>query len=605
MQGIRWFCYQTWPAPGALGRIITVRDNDGGSVDPAKSIYLSTTGGARFQAELSTVTLSTISITQPYGFITLTPRLVDASGNTNYGLMNVYAFPEATPAAYVRTFNSDFSYISTLSTVNLLVSQNTMIEGNLTVGGGITYVNPGSNTLNINRINANTISVASLLNSNFYGVNAALSTINTSSFVVRDAGAILMPNASSWSNTASFAGATDPNSLTLGNPVAGAGTQIGLGSRFFGVRAFTQSATGSNYSTVVVLRDRNVAINPASMTNIGIDGNNYSNYRLFVNGAVRLSNEGLGLDNDILLRKQTNSYSSIVEVTEFAGSLGTFHMDSSSNITEGFFGSGSIDNKYKWLSVDKAGSIQFWTGSSTTLDTTSRVTIDNTGRMGVGTNQPTSLVHISTNTALNKPALYVEGTPHVLGLDSLVQFMKGGNSVSDNMNNTGVYNNNAILRLDTSGSVSSWNYLSAVSSGTQRFRLQQDGQMYLGGRFGIETNSPQTSLDVSGGGAIIRGPSGTPIEINTDTNPNVANIEIGKGRAADGNSYIDFISQTGADFNARLYRNSGANASFDIINNGTGNLQLGTSNTTHMVINSNGSVGLGTTSPTANYRYDS
>ena len=510
--------------PGALGRIITVRDNDGGSVDPAKSIYLSTTGGARFQAELSTVTLSTIRITQPYGFITLTPRLTDPSGNTNYGLMNIYAFPEASPAAYINTFNANFSYLSTLSTANLAVSQDTIIQGNLTVGGGITYVTPGSNTLNINRINANTISVASLLNSNFYGVNAALSTINTSSFIVRDAGTILMPNASSWSNAASFAGATDPNSLTLGNPAASAGAQIGVSSKFFGVRAFTQSAVGSNYSTVVVLRDRNVAINPASMTNIGIDGNNYSNYRLFVNGAVRLSNEGLGLDNDILLRKQTNAYSSIVEVTDFAGSLGTFRIDSSSNITEGFFGSGNFTNQYKWLSVDKAGSIQFWTGSSPSDNTTSRVTIDNTGRMGIGTTAPGNTLDISGE-------LRVSGTsrlgpsvgPTIIGNDANAYMVlgrsrtsPGGSYIDFDISSTSGVGSRIIRYTGTDGDFDIINggngNLRFATSNTNRMIIDSNGRIGFG-----RTPSAPYNVDMSGR-LIIR--NGTGRVISSDASGN-------------------------------------------------------------------------------------
>jgi len=466
--------------PGALGRIITVRDNDGGSVDPAKSIYLSTTGGARFQAELSTVTLSTIRITQPYGFITLTPRLVDGSGNTNYGLMNVYAFPEASPAAYINTFNANFSYLSTLSTANLAVSQDTIIQGNLTIGGGITYVTPGSNTLNINRINANTISVASLLNSNFYGVNAAVSTINTSSFVVRDAGSILLPNAGSWSNAASFAGAVDANSFTLGNPTASAGAQIGVASNFFGMRSFSQSASLRNYSTTVVMRDRNVGINPVNI-NIGEDYNNFSNYRLYVNGAVRLSNEGLGLENDILLRKQTNSYSSIVEVTDFGPNLGTFRIDSSSNITEGFFGSGSIDNKYKWLSVDKAGSIQFWTGSSTTLDTTSRVTIDNAGRMGVGTTNPGQLLDVNGVARINAIS-----TP-IITVSSIV-----GSTIAGTLGSATIPSYTFVGDTNTGLFSPGADSLAVTTGGTQRMVVNGSGNV------GIGTTNPATFLTVRG-----------------------------------------------------------------------------------------------------------
>ena len=445
--------------PGALGRIITVRDNDGGSVNPAKSIYLSTTGGALFQSELSSITLSTIRITQPYGFITLTPRLNDGFGNTNYGLMNVYAFPEASPAAYVNTFNTNFGYISTLSTINLAVNQNTFIAGNLTVGGSINYVSSGGTTLDIGRVNTNLLSAATILNSNFYGVNVAASTINTSTFVVRDTGSVLLPNAGSWATV--FAGAVDPNSLTLGNPAAGAGAQIGVASNFFGLRAFTTAGT-TIYSTAVVLCDKNVGINTTNI-NVGSNGNaQYKDYRLFVNGSTRLSNEGCNAN--ILLLKQTGAASSNLEVNLFGGTS-NFRIDSSNNISEGFYDGSTPAN---WLTVDKNGSIKFWTSPSGT--TNERITIDNAGRVGIGITVPSQTLDVSGscritgNVGIGRP-------PGTAALDVSGVIVGRGSAIEPTFTFVG--------DLDTGITQPAVNTVGIMTGGTERMRIDASGRLSL------------------------------------------------------------------------------------------------------------------------------
>lgn len=57
-------------------------------------------------------------------------------------------------------------------------------------------------------------------------------------------------------------------------------------------------------------------------------------------------------------------------------------------------------------------------------------------------------------------------------------------------------------------------------------------------------------------------------------NTGAASIEIGNGRIGSGAALIDFHGQTGTDFDARIIRNSGANGTLDITNNGTGAIQV-------------------------------
>ncbi len=636
-------------APGVIGRIITVRDNDGGSVDPTKSIYISTTGGARFQSELSTVTLSTIRITQPYGFVTLTPRLTDGSGNTNYGLMNVYAFPDASPAAYVNTLNANFSYLSTLSTVNLAVGQNAFIQGNLNVTGSINYTNPGSSAFNSGTVNANTISAATILNRTFNGVNIGASTINTSTFVVRDSGSILLPNSSTWSNASAFAGTVDPNSLNIGVPSAGGGAQIGLSSNFFGIRAFTKDSSAITYSTTMVMRDGNVAINPASVADIGVDGNSNFNYRFFVNGSTRMSNQGL--NNNIVLLKQTGATGCNFEANTYGGTLGTFRMDTSSNITEGFFGSGTFLNQYKWMSATKAGSIEFFTGTSLTADTSSRMTIDNTGRVGVGTPTPLTQLDVSgvltirgstTASAFNSDSnTYISFAANGASTDWVnLRQVGGSNAIAlaydfyDDPADVRFLLRNAqgtpweVLRVDNNTSTGSNGTMqvtqqnSAATTTVPALRLQNTSNGHQlnfytnanAGDWNALVQANDKSIIFHNGtqntGNLVIAPwsaAGVASGIRMTTEGNVG---IGRtpatGYALDvsgrirlinsgtGSAFIDF-SASGGTFS--IIRQTGTNGNVDILNNGTGFLSLGTNGSPgRLTINSNGSVGIGTSS---------
>jgi microcystin-dependent protein len=495
-------------------------------VNPGKSIYLSTTGGALFQSELSSITLSSFRINQPYGFITLTPRLNDGLGNTNYGLMNVYAFPEASPAAYVNTFNTNFGYISTLSTINLAVNQNTLIAGNLTVGGSITYASPGATILDIGRVNTNLLSAATVLNTNFYGVNVGASTINTCTFVVRDSGSVLLPNAGSWSNAASFAGAVDPNSLTLGNPAGSAGVQIGVSSNFFGLRSFSVDGGANKFSTTVVLRDGTVGVNVAGINDVG--SLTTSNFPFYVRGAAQLSN--LGVNNNIGMLKNGGINTPFVEVSRFGGSVSNYRIDSSSNIAEGFFGP-AFTNQYNWLTVDKNGSIKFWTGSAG--PTTERITIDNAGRVGIGGVNPTYNLDVSGTTRISGN-VGIGRAPGSAALDvSGVIVAVGGSST--------VPTYTFLNDLNTGISQPAADTIGFVTNSAERMRIDSAGRVGIG-----LTPNPSYALDVSGNARIINS---------------------GSGSAA-----LDF-SAGGGSFS--VIRQTGPNGNVDILNYGTGLVSFG------------------------------
>jgi hypothetical protein len=121
---------------------------------------------------------------------------------------------------------------------------------------------------------------------------------------------------------------------------------------------------------------------------------------------------------------------------------------------------------------------------------------------------------------------------------------------------------------------------------------------------GIGTTSPAYKLDVQGSiGA------GNNITTGTGVSTGAASIELGGARTGDGISFIDFHSVASTDYESRLLRNGGANGTFAITNNGTGNFELVQANagsiafqtqaSERMRIDSSGNVGIGTSSPSS------
>ena len=392
------------PNIDSIGRVITIRDADGGSL--TKPIYISTTGGAQFQQEISTVTISSLVITQPYGFYTITPRTVGPSG-TRYGIMNAFAFRESSDYAYVNMFNTNMGYVSTLSTINLEVNQDINVLGNINVTGSINYTNPGSVTFNADVVNTRDIGVSTIKSATIYTSTAYASsiylanTLEASTMRLTSRPVFDLSGSSTWSNYMS--GGTDPNSMTLGNPSAGAGAQIGTGTEFFGIRSFSKAGI-NNFSTSILARYGNVGIN-YPYTDITYNGGQ-PNYTLSVNGALRLSNSDTRpQQSNIIFKANGQAGSSNRYINTFGATDTNYTLYSANNETHGFYDSGS---QYQWITADKGASypetIKFWTGNNE-----ERMRIDSAGNVGVGTGSlaPAYRLDVSgairTNTAVVLP----------------------------------------------------------------------------------------------------------------------------------------------------------------------------------------------------------
>ena len=95
------------------GTVITVRDI-AGQASPNKSIIVSTTKDLHF---LDGTQVSSYSITQPYGYLTVNPKT-----STIWALMNTFAFPDQSAAALVNSITATNVTASTLYSYQALIS---------------------------------------------------------------------------------------------------------------------------------------------------------------------------------------------------------------------------------------------------------------------------------------------------------------------------------------------------------------------------------------------------------------------------------------------------------------------------------------------------
>ncbi|RUU79038.1 hypothetical protein EOC06_17710, partial [Mesorhizobium sp. M7A.F.Ca.MR.362.00.0.0] len=96
----------------------------------------------------------------------------------------------------------------------------------------------------------------------------------------------------------------------------------------------------------------------------------------------------------------------------------------------------------------------------------------------------------------------------------------------------------------------------------------------------IKTYIQSSALSITGTlsatGNIQSGPAGTNGSVILQ---NGTSIEIGAGRTADGLAFLDFSAVSGADYNARIIRNAGANGDLSFSNLGTGTFGISSGGT--------------------------
>jgi hypothetical protein len=211
---------------------------------------------------------------------------------------------------------------------------------------------------------------------------------------------------------------------------------------------------------------------------------------------------------------------------------------------------------------DVSGFITFSTRpTGAAAASTERMRIDASGNVGIGTSSPGSVLDVVGTNATDIFHVRNGTTYFAVGVTS-------GGASAVNAFQTGV--------------------------GAQQLQFQTSGgASYFGGNVGIGTAAPINKLDVNGN-------LGLPAATTENRS-----IEIGGGRAGNGNSFIDLVGDaTYTDFGLRILRaDTGANANSQIIHRGTGGLFLTaqeatfisfqTTNVTRFVVGSAGQWGIG------------
>ncbi len=213
---------------------------------------------------------------------------------------------------------------------------------------------------------------------------------------------------------------------------------------------------------------------------------------------------------------------------------------------------------------------------------TNLMMIQGGGNVGIGTSAPANKLDVYGTTQMSFDASNLTTfTPMSNG--NLYIKPSGGGVY---LNNTAV--TNYLFAYD--GTNNRYSYLSGVGvavldAGTFKAYFPYIGSSYVnnGGNFGIGTNNPSTKMHVT---------------LNTTTGASVQTIEtIGTG----GRPFIKFRAEN-ADYGVIGYTSTASGDFMNIFNTRNAALQFGTNNTSRMIIDANGGVGISTSTIPTDYK---
>lgn len=225
----------------------------------------------------------------------------------------------------------------------------------------------------------------------------------------------------------------------------------------------------------------------------------------------------------------------------------------------------------------------------------------------VGTTDASIAIHIVNNNSKWKTGITfdgdgITGTDGVTGTGEAIAFAKGhkqnwyyaGNNVGFSLysdvaasgdKQTALIDTNGVSFLNNSDLK---NFRVAKVSGTLTANLAVLGS--TGGTPSLIAEGSATNASISitpkGTGSIFL--DAAIISTGLAASTGDVGLELGGNRTGAGNAYIDFHATSGSDFEARVFRNSGANGSFQFTNSGTGSIQFSgaAGSVTQFIINS-------------------
>ena len=345
------------------------------------------------------------------------------------------------------------------------------------------------------------------------------------------------------------------------------------------------------------------------------------------------------IDNAANVGIGTTSPSTVLEVSS-SGVNGVDISQSASNATQSgrlFFTTNTASEGFALFNAN--GTFQVNSGGipNDTSGTNRISIIGSSGKVGIGTTSPQSILHVSDA----NPEFILEDTTNpnkskIKNTDGSLRYEADYNSQMGNSKHQFFIDGSEKLRITSAGNVgigttspsdrlevaaansqlrltdtddsrfTQFSYSSgklvfrnnSTTTTTNQFTLDLDGNM------GIGTTSPNEKLEVNGSVRV----TGAGLDVGYGNNSNNF-VQIGNGRTTNGFAFIDLVGDTTySDYGLRLVRNNGgANTNSEIIHRGTGFLNLNatqaggitlkTSNVERVRVNSSGSVGIGITNP--------
>jgi hypothetical protein len=263
------------------------------------------------------------------------------------------------------------------------------------------------------------------------------------------------------------------------------------------------------------------------------------------------------------------------------------------------------------------------------------------GNVGIGTTSPSQKLEVAGSVAVtgtnvtvanaSNPYIYIndtnagagifqqEGNTTRIGSDSNTQVVLVQNNATavtiDTSKNVGIGTTSPGYRLEVDGGIgdgvkikagnaaSKDSLLVSTNNNVSKFLVQGDGKVIINSSAGISGRNE--NFQVFGEQIITNTGTDGPVLYLGYNSSGSNTIQLGRGRTADGLSYMDFNGEvmSAGQFGFRIIRYSGQNASTELKQVGTGAFKVTCSNSANIILNPNsGSVGISQTNPS--YKLD-
>ena len=432
----------TLNSPGSL---ITIRDIYGAaSPSLTSSIILSTTKDVRFQ-DGGGPNSNIYTITQPYGFLTVTPRT-----STVWGLLNTFAFPDSSTAANVllitaSTLNTNTlnattqivstSVVSTLSVANLYVSHSTVAHTGLylcsittlqdIVASNTVYAGSSLSSVAGNFTSSLTTSFLSTQNALITGTLQTTSTISTTGPLFVGSSISTTGNLAVGASTFILGQLQVANQATFNTDISTLGA-LGVAKQTFLASTLTVGGSATFFANVSTLSNLAVGSALSVASNLWVGGQSFLQSNLTTGGHVST------LSNVYIQQNLSTGGNLAVGGTANFTNLIASNLSVIQNLTVG----GIISTSSSIV----AGGLLRVTGSTflTSLQTTSNTVIGG-GLSTIGTFAGSGQTFLASNLTVGGGAT-IQSNLTVSGIISTLSSIVAGDSLR--VTNTGFFGSN-------------------------------------------------------------------------------------------------------------------------------------------------------------------